>query len=453
MIGDLDYGKAMAEEGLAQTRELTDEFEQLRYTGAERLAGRLSEQLLHGVETPIEYLTPMSPAAKLIRRRSAIEEYVASEAIGTGNAFWDRPVENFLKPAADMALYSIGFSGIPEQIRQRRDINEYFDMLEWTKSEMMEQRARQEGRWQDVKEQQQIQQETMFGVDVFGSPVNVMKALPRRERDFYASFVEAQTQDEREQILKLIPPNERRVYLAQWLRQEEGAARAKQEAKIAQDFDDRTLAAASIARKAEGYPISPELEEQWMEETGGKIPYDEWIRLKKAEEYFSTHSLPGAEWLAWSPSVDLDDVKLKYVEMAGCISSDSCLFNSNFDEIEASRIETGMSVMSPSNRDAAVKRIFRNPNNKPVYRLKNSGLHLGDIVITGNHIVPVVRQSGGRYAVREVSVEHIRPRDKMMYPKISFDEWIRMAGALNQIKMVCLSAILKPEPVILGIYV
>jgi len=113
MLGDMDYGQAMAEEGLAQTKELSNEFEQIRFSGREKLAGQLSEQLLRGVETPIEMLTPMSPASKLIRRRSAIEEYVASEAIGTGNAFWDRPIENFLRPAADMALYSMGFDRIP----------------------------------------------------------------------------------------------------------------------------------------------------------------------------------------------------------------------------------------------------------------------------------------------------------------------------------------------------
>jgi hypothetical protein len=251
-----------------------------------------------------------------------------------------------------------------------------------------------------------------------------MKALPRRERDFYASFSEAQSQEERAQILSLIPENERRVYMAQWLRQEEGVARAKQAAKISQNFDDRVLAAGMAMRKSEGYPASPELEEQWMEETGGQMPYDEWIRHKKAEEYFSTHSLPGADWIGWHPSADLEDVKLKYVEMAGCISPNSCLFNNDFDEIRAGGIEIGMPIMNSRNESAIVKQIFKNPNNKPVYELKNSGLHLGNIVITGNHIVPVVRQSGDRYIIKEVPVEHIRPRDKMMYPKISFDESI-----------------------------
>jgi hypothetical protein len=312
-----NYAQMMAQEGFVEAKPLTDEFEQLQFSGTERLIGAASERLLHGVETPLEYLTPVSPASKFIRQRSAIEEYIASEAIGTMNAFWDKPIENFLKPAANMTLYSLGFTGVPEEIRQRRNINQYFDMLKWTKAKKLEREAIKQGDREMVSEQRQAQQETLFGVDAFGSPVNILRAMPRRERDFFTYFSQAQSEEERSQILQLVPENERRIYLTQWLRQEEAAARAKNKAKVQDDRDNRTLVASKLARKSEGFEITQDLEEQWLEETGGQIPFDDWIREKKAEEYFSTHSLPGAEWLGFHPAVDLDDVKLKYVEMAG----------------------------------------------------------------------------------------------------------------------------------------
>jgi intein/homing endonuclease len=317
MLGDLDYGQELANRELTTYKDLRDEFEQLRFTSREKLAGRLGEAALHGIETPLEMLTPMSPASKLIRQRSPLEEYIASEAIGTGNAFWDRPVENFLKPAANMALAELGFDEVPDEIRQRRDINEYFDMLAWTKSRQAEIKAREVNNWTEVKESQKAQQETLFGLDVFGSPVGAMKALPRRERDFFNAFTNAPSPEERQQILEYIPENEQRIYMAQWLRQEEEKSRVKKDAGLATKYDEQTLIAAKMMRRSEGFGITPELEEQWMAETGGEIPFDDWVREKKAEEYFSSHSLPGADWLGWHPSVDLDDVKLKYVEMAG----------------------------------------------------------------------------------------------------------------------------------------
>jgi len=317
MMGDVDYGQELANQRLASAKGLRGEFEQLRFTPQEQLAGMLSESALHNIETPIEMLTPMSPASKLIRQRSAIEEYIATEAVGTGSAFWDKPIENFIKPAADMTLNSLGFDTVPQNIKQRRDINEYFDMLSWTKSKKLEDVAIREQDSAGIRQQQEIQKKTMFGVDAYGSPTDVMRALPRRERDFFAAFSQAATPEERAEISKYIPENEQRVYTAQWLRQEEASSRAKKEANLGTLYDDQILATTQMMRKSEGFGMTPELEEMWMEETNGEIPFDDWIRQKKADEYFASHSLPGADWLGWHPSVDMDDVKLKYVEMNG----------------------------------------------------------------------------------------------------------------------------------------
>jgi hypothetical protein len=108
IVGDVDYGRLLTEEGLAEHKELENEFKQIRFSPGEQFAGRVSEFITHGVETPLEYLTPLSPASKLIRQRSPIEEYIATEAIGTGSSFWDKPVENFLKPALNIARYKVG---------------------------------------------------------------------------------------------------------------------------------------------------------------------------------------------------------------------------------------------------------------------------------------------------------------------------------------------------------
>jgi len=115
----------------------------------------------------------------------------------------------------------------------------------------------------------------------------------------------------------LIPQNERRIYLSQWMRQEERSAYAKREAKMNDEQDDKAIAITSLMRKGEGFNYTPDQEEQWMQETGGQIEFDEWLREQKAAEYFQTRSLPGAEWLGWHPSVDLEDVKLQYVEQSG----------------------------------------------------------------------------------------------------------------------------------------
>lgn len=312
MLGGTDYGSALASEGYAESAPLQEEFEQLGFSRMERLAGTFAETAMHGIDTPLEMLTPMSPASKLIRMRSPIEEYAKTEAIGTGNAFWDKPIANFLGPALSSTKYGMGLADVPKAVQHKRDISEYFDMLKWSKGQMLG--------------DQRIKNQTLFGTDVFGMPP--LTAMPRTERDFFNEFVDARSEDERAQILNLIPENQQRIYVGQWMRQEETAAQAKVDANVGTDYDNQVLVTTKALRKSEGFSISGDLEEQWMAETGGAIPYDEWIRQKKAEEYFSSHSLPGADWLGWHPSVDLEDVKMKAVQMEGLDFHDFDLWGS-----------------------------------------------------------------------------------------------------------------------------
>jgi len=317
MVGGIDYGQALANQGFAEQKELESEFKQIRFSGAEQLAGKIGQYITHGIESPLEYLTPVSPAAKLIRQRSAVEEYAATEAIGTASSFWDKPIENFLKPAFNMAAYKAGLTSIPAEVQERRNIQEYFDMLQWTKASRLEAVAEQQGDLSAAAEYRRAKSSTLFGVDVFKSPTQIMRALPRQEKDFFAEFVSAKSEEERRQILELIPQNEQRIYLSQWMRQEESAAYAKRSVKLNDEQDDKVIAATALMRMGEGFSFTNAQEEQWMNETGGQIPFDDWLREQKAEEYFQTHSLPGADWLGWHPSVDMEDVKMQYVEQAG----------------------------------------------------------------------------------------------------------------------------------------
>ena len=314
-LGDTDVGRVMANKGLAEESEINSSLMQGRLSLGERLAGSIAETATHGIDTPLEYLTPFSPASKLIRERSAIEEYKATEAVGTGNAFWNRPLDHFLTPAMDVAQRSLGIDDIPEQIEQRRETQEYFDMLEWAKQDRIAKAARNAGLLGVAKEAQRKKEATTFGADIFGMPP--MSAIPRKDRDYFSSFINAQSPEERQEIMNLIPENQQRIYAGQWMRQAENAARTNINAGRGTEQDEEVLDATAAMRKSEGFGWSEDLEQQWQSETGGDVAYDEWIRQKRAAKYFETHSLPGADWLGWHPSVDLEDVKMVKVASAG----------------------------------------------------------------------------------------------------------------------------------------
>jgi len=230
------------------------------------------------------------------------------------NAFWDRPVENFLKPTANTILYKFGVKNVPKETQQRRAVEEYFDMLKWVKYSRLSAAAKQSDDIGTAAQFKQAAASTLFGADVWGNPAEVMRALPRRERDYFQEFSEAETAEEQQQIMSLIPENEQRVYLAQWLKQAEQASLAKSAAKLNTEADDQTVVAAQKLRASEGFAFEDKEVQQWYEETQGRQPLDDWIRERRAAKYFATHSLPDASWLGWNPSCDLEDVKMKYVE-------------------------------------------------------------------------------------------------------------------------------------------
>lgn len=101
---------------------------------------------------------------------------------------------------------------------------------------------------------------TLYGADPKGEYVKIVRALPKRDREFFPEFIKA-SPEEREEILRLVPKNQRRFYQAKW-----------------------------------------------------GLKEDEEIRLN---EYFKGHYLPGPDWTGWKADISLDDIKLKVLRNEG----------------------------------------------------------------------------------------------------------------------------------------
>lgn len=319
--GMVDYGTYMSVLGQIKHEPLEDEFSQLKYNTGETVSGKVGQFYSRALSTPMEYLTPMSPTSKFYRQRTAIEEFAATEAIGTGNAFWDRPVENFFAPAKEMLEYKFGDESIPEPVQRRRAVQEYFDALEYVKKQKIR-KALSKDLYQDweteyAKEYLKEYCPSTWDINPFTNPARVMQSLPRNHRDFFKSFSNARTEEDRQEILSLVPREEQRIYLAQWAKQEQEAIIAKKEAGIATKEEDQELAELTTLHATGGYGITEDLEEQWEVETGGNIPYDKWVTRKKTQEYFSKRTMPGPDWIGWHPAVDLKDIQVQYVADEG----------------------------------------------------------------------------------------------------------------------------------------
>jgi hypothetical protein len=347
-----------------------------KYNVAQRALGGLWEAITH-YESPREYLLPLSPKAKFIHHRTAVEEYERTRLFGTEAAFWQHPIEHFIEPAAGMAAREwLGATEIPEDIQRRRGIEDYFDKLKWIKYKILERAAVQEEDIEATKEFRAQQRRTLFGVNPYGSLSYIYSAIPSLDRDYYEEFKAAQSPEERRTIMEMIAPNQRKLYAAQWRNQLATSLKARQSMDLIDGSAEAALESLNMARFAEGREVSPQLWKGYKEEAEKGESYADWSRRREAGDYFREKApLPGPNWVGWHPHVDLEDVKLKIVDNLGEDMHDYNLWPSRKQQLARKPYITDEPLTAetrhPSELAKAIEGTLRS-----VLKLKNVQVHV-----------------------------------------------------------------------------
>ncbi len=251
---------------------------------AQRAFGSFWENLLHGMESPLEVLTPISPTSKFINQKTPLEDYQRSRIYAREMAMWDQPISHFIAPGLRTVAWWAGWRGLPNEVKQRYMIEEYFDRLEYEKQKRLESAAIAAGQGDAAAQYAANATRTMTGADKF-SAFQVYMALPKAERDYFKAFVEAPTKKERQEIARYVSPQMREALEAQWLRREMEGAKMRLQAGIGGP-EERQLIQQYWAKKA---------------------------RINRRRPALPERDIPAANWVGFNPSVQMSDVKLKTV--------------------------------------------------------------------------------------------------------------------------------------------
>ena len=288
-------------------------------TKTEQVLGRYWEMLAHGGDTPLENLTPLSPYNKLVHVRTAVEEYEAFQVYGTKNAFWGNPLRDFIRPFGSSLQHALGIEGIPDTVKERRELEEYFDILKYVKHTGLQRQAVLEGDKALAEEHAGKRRETLFGVNPYTyNYASIFRSLPRRERDYFNEFVKADL-NERERLREALPDNEQRLYEARW--QLEDVANAKKATKKGLLTAKQTKDAQQMTeemydqKRTQGMPSDKKL---WIEYLSTRLDgesYADWYRrVYLLTEELDGRPLPGPDWIGWHPMTDMNDIKLKVIQ-------------------------------------------------------------------------------------------------------------------------------------------
>lgn len=240
----------------------------LRFT-----AGAMAEGFLHA-DTYLH--------KKLIGRQTALENWESDHVFGSSFPEWGAPIESFIKPALYKstdrnpitAAGTLGFLGvmmgatpsarvagaaiggtigaagsafgfgyevitgdryIPADRRKELAIEEYGDVLQYTRSLRGFNLAQAQGDSRTAQFFRNQMQSTMYGVDLYNStPEELEKAIPKRKREHFREMLFA-PESQRERILSTSGRLERRIYQAAW------GLQVEKRPELENFFDDREL--------------------------------------------------------------------------------------------------------------------------------------------------------------------------------------------------------------------
>ena len=269
-----------------------------------KIQNAIWEGVTHNAELPTEKLSFFRPAGKLLHQRTAIEDYRKTQILGTDTAMWNKPFDHFIKPFYNetVALTDPGY--IPEETQERRNVDNYFDSLEYIKQ--MKVYRENVGINQSVasdarrKSQKTIRGAIASGLDQDIEIQRSYSALSADEKDYFTSFVNAR-KDDRDEISGMLDPRKSQLYEMLWKRKD--AVDSGQPIESIVEEEDRNL----VASNKYAY--------QQYQSTGDSrigISFREFLQERQAmADIEAATGIPDEDFSGWDPRIDINDVKLR----------------------------------------------------------------------------------------------------------------------------------------------
>ena len=256
-----------------------------------------TQNLLRKGMAPVENLIPggFRPTQKLMgKTRSAIETYEMERVYNTANSFWDAPIRDWFRPAFYSAAHVMGWDGKPAHVKRREELDEYYDKLQFMKYMRLAESAESN---KDRRRFLEIAGRTRTGVNPKGDALSLYLTLPTAEKAFFDSFAQA-TGSDRERILELVPEDQKELYEVVWSR-------------IDNDESYDLMSSSSY-----------EIDENYMRQ-----------KMKEVDAYMRGKPMPKADWIGWHKDVDLQDIKVKYVDNIGAEVHDYDMWESEMRRV------------------------------------------------------------------------------------------------------------------------
>lgn len=287
--------------------------DKIGYSGLDSLRSSFWQTVTHNAELPTESLTFFRPAGKFIHKRTATEDYIATQIQGNDLAMWTKPYDHMIKPAINKTIALIDSGFIPEETLEKRNVNEYFEALEYVKQRRLYKQAVSSG----DKDSAYTAKNTYLG-NVYGAAtlnldtdVDLTKsyiAFDNETRPYYASFASEQRGTEREKILSLLPDTQAELMSKIWHRRD-----AINSAQANGDDVGEAVRDSILEEQQELIRSNSRLYNKYTGSEDEKhSSFAEYVADKKAEAVIQKRTgMPSDQFVGWDPRIDINDIKIK----------------------------------------------------------------------------------------------------------------------------------------------
>ena len=272
------------------------------------------------LESPLEPLTPFRPMAKFVHQRTAVEDYIKTQLMGSDVGIWTNPYSHFLKPTLNRLADSGSIDQFkPKEAIEKENIDTYFDKLSLVK-------AIKTNDTYDIE--RNITALSYLGINDPGSMKRFKSALPEGQSAYVEAFSQEKDKKKRNQILSLVPKDIGRAYQSIWSNidiYDQAILRGNDPNKA---LEEEYLKDSKKLKSALSIDITRQ-DRETIHNQASTLANDEdkkrfeqyqeakLVRLKAAQKEASeyvenqTGSLPSDNWIGWDPRLTIDDIKLK----------------------------------------------------------------------------------------------------------------------------------------------
>ena len=272
------------------------------------------------LESPLEPLTPFRPMAKFVHQRTAVEDYIKTQLMGSDVGIWTNPYSHFLKPTLNRLADSGSIDQFkPKEAVEKENIDTYFDKLSLVK-------AIKTNDTYDIE--RNITALSYLGINDPGSMKRFKSALPEGQSAYVEAFSQEKDKKKRNQILSLVPKDIGRAYQSIWSNidiYDQAILRGNDPNKA---LEEEYLKDSKKLKSALSIDITRQ-DKETIHNQASTLANDEdkkrfeqyqeakLVRLKAAQKEASeyvenqTGSLPSDNWIGWDPRLTIDDIKLK----------------------------------------------------------------------------------------------------------------------------------------------